>query len=794
VAAAFYAHLVVTDMRAGGARSHLMDRFVSPRTLVGYGLGFAPPYSTKAGQQSLSQNLTAEGFSFEDQVASGLVVNGTSQSTTGGGGGGSGGTASSNLYDRFRNRIMVPIRRASDGVVVGFGGRALPEAGGTEKGPKYLNSPDSPVFKKGQLLYGLDAAKASAAQLGYTLLVEGYFDVISLHEVGVMNAVGVLGTAITRDQITLAAQNGKAKKVVLLMDEDAAGQAATRRACMQVFPTLPPTIEVHVATLKDAQESVDSGRGVTHAEQTGPELKDTSDLVCHFLRKSWNDGSRAKAKAAVQQVVASAVDWKYFILNGILEPALGGSSGGGGGGGGTARVSAPSFSAVVDEATDFIAVALANAPADRTLLCYYVAERLAVGRAGLRVQLETDLLKVVTEKVDTLSSSKRRTTGSWVVGADGKKVWTPDGGAGALRTPTWRDKTAQRVGRPVPESAGRASPSSPFSVSSSVLVADDDSGDIISGSGGGGGPSYKQNTGSKKRAGAGAAGQRTDTSFPLPWPPSPVDASLVDPATLFDQGFDLEALARNRGSRGWRATSAFRPGRRGGKGRWRGEDDALWENVPDIDDMASSLTSVPGTGTGTRTLSASASDGGPTSQAVTSRTAMSSMVAQRVADSEALLLASYVHLSGLRTDVLDALDGLAHAQGHAQGSMSRTDAATVPAAAASRRGKYVFHTPVYGRAWDTLVSMAATDVEGSGSGTYADVHALVHDANTTMIVAVLSDLFSGADLEHLQVTIFVPPAPRKYYNPNRPHTPILPPSSPLLSFPSLLAPLPRPPC
>jgi hypothetical protein len=193
--------------------------------------------------------------------------------------------------------------------------------------------------------------------------------------------------------------------------------------------------------------------------------------------------------------------------------------------------------------------------------------------------------------------------------------------------------------------------------------------------------------------------------------------------------------------------------------------------------MDSSLASAPGaaggacssTGTSsaiataTATATASGAGGAPSSQAVTSKTAMSSMVAQRVHDSEALLLASYVHLSELRTDVLHALDGLAHAQGRAQGhgqaSMSHTGASTPCAAVVSRSGMYVFQTPVYGRVWESLMMMAAVDVEGSGSSSGSgsgscadtDVHTLAHNANASTVVSYLKGRFFGSDLEHLQV-------------------------------------------
>src|SRR5690606_4399168 len=128
------------------------------------------------------------------------------------------------VYDRFRNRLMIPIRDER-GRVVGFGARAL----AAEDNPKYLNSPQSPVFDKSRLLFGLDFAARTIRDTETVVIVEGYLDAIQAHQAGYTNVVAQMGTALTDTQLRLVAPRW-AKKIVLALDSDAAGQTATRRS------------------------------------------------------------------------------------------------------------------------------------------------------------------------------------------------------------------------------------------------------------------------------------------------------------------------------------------------------------------------------------------------------------------------------------------------------------------------------------------------------------------------------------------------------------------------------------
>lgn len=138
-------------------------------------------------------------------------------------------TQGSGYYDRFRNRLMIPIYDVR-GRVIGFGGRALAD----DDKPKYLNSPDTELFDKGQTLFGLDRARNAIAKADRAVVVEGYFDVIALHAAGIDNTVAALGTALNATQIRQLLRYTDSKQVVLNFDADAAGVNAAQRAIGEV--------------------------------------------------------------------------------------------------------------------------------------------------------------------------------------------------------------------------------------------------------------------------------------------------------------------------------------------------------------------------------------------------------------------------------------------------------------------------------------------------------------------------------------------------------------------------------
>jgi len=138
-------------------------------------------------------------------------------------------------YDRFRGRLMFPIA-GLDGQVIGFGGRMLPQEKVAEKGAKYINSPETLVYKKSRVLYGIEQARESIRKTRSAVLVEGYFDVIGLHQAGVRNVVAVCGTALTPEHVELL-KRCDCREVTVLFDGDSAGQAAPAKAAQALLPS-----------------------------------------------------------------------------------------------------------------------------------------------------------------------------------------------------------------------------------------------------------------------------------------------------------------------------------------------------------------------------------------------------------------------------------------------------------------------------------------------------------------------------------------------------------------------------
>lgn len=190
---------------AGGrARQQLKDRDVSPQTIGQLGIGFAP--HTRDG---LKDRLLTRGFAQGLLLQSGLLVQ----------------REDGEVVDRFRNRLIVPICRDS-GSVIAFGGRHMDADQG---GPKYLNSPETPIYSKSRTLYGLNLSKADIRKLGYAVIVEGYFDFAQVFQAQAAPAVASCGTALTSQQAQLLRRF--TAKVVLSFDPDAAGQGAAARSC-----------------------------------------------------------------------------------------------------------------------------------------------------------------------------------------------------------------------------------------------------------------------------------------------------------------------------------------------------------------------------------------------------------------------------------------------------------------------------------------------------------------------------------------------------------------------------------
>ncbi len=201
-AAGFYSTFLKDAPEAGKARKYLASRGLGDEILSSFGIGYAP-----SAWDTLILRGQRAGFKVGELAATGLVQKGRS-----------GG-----MYDRFRERITFPIRDAR-GRTVGFGARAMRP----EQKPKYLNSAENELFHKSEILYGIDQARPSMAKAGRALVVEGYTDVLALHQAGLTETVGIMGTAITEQQI--AQLSATVDTVILALDADAAGRKAMLRA------------------------------------------------------------------------------------------------------------------------------------------------------------------------------------------------------------------------------------------------------------------------------------------------------------------------------------------------------------------------------------------------------------------------------------------------------------------------------------------------------------------------------------------------------------------------------------
>jgi DNA primase len=209
ITASFYQHALNQPQGEKALNYLKIDRAFSDETIQGFKLGYSP-----SGWETLSNYLIEQKhFSPQSIIAAGLIIPRKDETS---------------YYDRFRDRLMIPILDLR-GRVIGFGGRTL-----SDEQPKYLNSPETELFDKGNTLYGLDRAKDSISKTDRAVVVEGYFDVIALHAVGINSAVAALGTALSSAQVKQLVKFTESKQIILNFDADKAGNIAAERAIGEV--------------------------------------------------------------------------------------------------------------------------------------------------------------------------------------------------------------------------------------------------------------------------------------------------------------------------------------------------------------------------------------------------------------------------------------------------------------------------------------------------------------------------------------------------------------------------------
>lgn len=211
--------------RTPKAVDYLKRRGVSGETAAAFGLGYAPP-----GFDSLERALKADSQTIDRLKRAGMLSEGEH----------------ARLYDRFRERVMFPIRDRR-GRIIAFGGRVL-----NDDKPKYLNSPETPLFHKGKELYGLYEARRALGRPDRLLVVEGYMDVVMLAQHGLREAVATLGTAVTREQVDLMFRH--TAQVVFCFDGDEAGRRAAWRALESTLPQLRDGLDARFMFLPDGED------------------------------------------------------------------------------------------------------------------------------------------------------------------------------------------------------------------------------------------------------------------------------------------------------------------------------------------------------------------------------------------------------------------------------------------------------------------------------------------------------------------------------------------------------------
>lgn len=277
-----YYRTCLLDGDASDAREYLGERHLSGETVRKFGLGFAP-----ASGDWLVQRAASDQVPFELLVEVGLI----SPRDEGRG-----------YFDRFRDRVMFPIRDVR-GQTVGFGGRILPSSPYAARGPKYYNSAETPLFKKSELVYGLDLARHAGSTAGSLVIVEGYTDVMMAHQCGVQNVVAVMGTALTLSNVLQLRRY--APKVVLVYDGDAAGEAAADKA-LELFWS-QHDYEITVTTLPDQLDPCDllsRPGGPDEFRQCLQHGKSVLDYKLDSLLKRHPDGSVETSQRILDSVLA----------------------------------------------------------------------------------------------------------------------------------------------------------------------------------------------------------------------------------------------------------------------------------------------------------------------------------------------------------------------------------------------------------------------------------------------------------------------------------------------------------
>ncbi len=281
ISSRYYGKVLSDSPRAEAGRQYAAKRGLRPETIRDFGIGFAPD-----GWESLVDFLAKRGYKEGDIVNAGLAVRAKS---------------GRGIYDRFRKRVMFTIRNAQ-GQAVGFTGRLLPE---DEKKPdaggKYVNTPESAVYHKGAVLFGLDLAKQEIRRQDSAVLVEGNMDVISSHQAGIRNVVAASGTALTDDQLRLLGRY--THRLSVAFDGDSAGAAAAKKSIVMALQNgfLIKVISIPEGAGKDPDDCVRKDPELW--KKAIAEAADIMDFLIASARKRHELKSAEGKKAAAEDIL-----------------------------------------------------------------------------------------------------------------------------------------------------------------------------------------------------------------------------------------------------------------------------------------------------------------------------------------------------------------------------------------------------------------------------------------------------------------------------------------------------------
>jgi DNA primase len=328
---AYYERYLWESSEAKRAREYLSERGLGEEVLRQFRVGYAP----SAWDRVLLASRRG-GFSEQELYATGLAQRSKENGRP---------------YDRFRSRIMFPLADIR-GRVLGFGARAMRE----EQRPKYLNTSDNDVYHKGLHLYGADLARAQAARAGQVILCEGYTDTIALHQAGMRGAVGLMGTALTGEQVGELAR--MAQTVMLALDADSAGQeamlrasslAAKRKLELRVVP-LPAGSDPAEMIQRDGAQAIEAAvkasvpfvrfrvqRVLDGGDDSSPEGR---DRMIEELRPVFATLPPSAMRMELMRIVSGRLALPESLAEQLLAPGAGPATGGPGGGGGAGRGSA----------------------------------------------------------------------------------------------------------------------------------------------------------------------------------------------------------------------------------------------------------------------------------------------------------------------------------------------------------------------------------------------------------------------------------------------------------------------